>query len=132
MTAVSADSFYFFALLNAGDAAHDDAVQFTLASPRPIVTTAFVLLELGDGLARVSRRAAFAAMLDRLRSTSYVMIVPPSERLLEVALDLYRSRPDKGWSLTDCTSFVVMRDRGLTDVLTRDHHFRQAGFTPLL
>ena len=39
---------------------------------------------------------------------------------------------DKEWSLTDCTSFVVMQEEGLTDALTTDHHFEQAGFTVLL
>jgi len=39
---------------------------------------------------------------------------------------------DKEWGLTDCISFVVMKDRKLTDVLTTDHHFEQAGFKSLL
>jgi hypothetical protein len=51
---------------------------------------------------------------------------------MERGLDLYRSRPDKDWPLTDCISFVVMAQRGITEALTGDHHFRQAGFTPLL
>jgi predicted nucleic acid-binding protein len=45
---------------------------------------------------------------------------------------LYRGRPDKEWSLTDCISFVVMGERSLTEALTSDHHFEQAGFTALL
>jgi predicted nucleic acid-binding protein len=44
----------------------------------------------------------------------------------------YESRPDKAWSLTDCISFVVMNQHGLTEALTGDHHFEQAGFTALL
>lgn len=47
-------------------------------------------------------------------------------------MDLYRARPDKEWSLTDCTSFVVMNECGLTDALTGDRHFEQAGFKALL
>jgi len=47
-------------------------------------------------------------------------------------LELYARRPDKSWSLTDCISFVVMTDRGLTEALTGDHHFEQAGFRALL
>lgn len=47
-------------------------------------------------------------------------------------LGLYAARPDKAWSLTDCISFVVMTDRGLTEALTGDHHFEQAGFRALL
>jgi uncharacterized protein len=42
------------------------------------------------------------------------------------------SRRDKEWSLTDCISFVVMKERGLTEALTADHHFEQAGFKALL
>lgn len=44
---------------------------------------------------------------------------------------LYDARPDKSWSLTDCISFVVMAERDLTEPLTGDHHFDQAGFTAL-
>ena len=45
------------------------------------------------------------------------------------ALDLYSQRPDKEYSLVDCMSMVLMRERGITHVLTNDHHFRQEGFT---
>jgi predicted nucleic acid-binding protein len=47
-------------------------------------------------------------------------------------VELYAERPDKDWSLTDCISFVVMRHQGVTQALTGDHHFEQAGFTALL
>src|SRR5208282_5143253 len=46
--------------------------------------------------------------------------------------DFFSARPDKEWSLTDCISFVVMNERGMTDALTSDHHFEQAGFQILL
>jgi len=52
--------------------------------------------------------------------------------VFHAGLDLYASRPDKEWSLTDCISFAVMQDLGLNDALTGDHHFTQAGFTILL
>jgi predicted nucleic acid-binding protein len=39
---------------------------------------------------------------------------------------------DKEWTLTDCSSILVMRERGLTDVLSADRHFEQAGFHALL
>ena len=52
--------------------------------------------------------------------------------VLERALDLYHRRPDKPWAMTDCLSFVVMRERGLSEALTTDRHFSQAGFTILL
>jgi len=55
-----------------------------------------------------------------------------STEVFSRGLLLFDSRADKEWSLTDCISFVVMEDRGLTDALTADHHFEQAGFRALL
>lgn len=52
--------------------------------------------------------------------------------LFSEGLLLYRDREDKEWSLTDCISFVVMEREGLTEALTGDHHFEQAGYGALL
>jgi predicted nucleic acid-binding protein len=60
------------------------------------------------------------------------MIVPPEPELFERAIEFYGRRADKAWSLTDCVSFVVMADLGITDALTGDHHFEQASFRALL
>lgn len=59
-------------------------------------------------------------------------MVPIDDRLTEGALSLYETRGDKNWSLTDCSSFVIMTERRLTDALTADRHFRQAGFRAVL
>ena len=59
-------------------------------------------------------------------------IVSPSLDLFEQGVELFAHRPDKQWSLTDCISFVVMQDRGLTEALTANHHFEQAGFVAML
>ena len=45
---------------------------------------------------------------------------------------MHKERSDKSWSLTDCISFVVMGEHGITDALTGDRHFEQAGFRALL
>lgn len=73
-----------------------------------------------------------AEFLGALLSDPAVEIIPPSSGLFERGLRLFRERPDKGWSLTDCISFVVMEERGIRDALTGDHHFEQAGFAALL
>jgi predicted nucleic acid-binding protein len=51
--------------------------------------------------------------------------------IYQAGFELFASRPDKGWPLTDCISFVVMTERGLREALTADHHFEQAGFRPV-
>jgi predicted nucleic acid-binding protein len=75
---------------------------------------------------------AFANLVVDLRANSRVAIVPCSDRLLLEGINLFSERKDKQWSLTDCISFVVMREGGLTEALTADHHFEQAGFIALL
>ena len=55
-----------------------------------------------------------------------------AEELYSQAMEFYRQRPDKEWGITDCISFVVMQDYGLTDTLTTDEHFNQSGFKALL
>ena len=59
-------------------------------------------------------------------------VVPASRDLLDPALDLYHQHSDKQWTLTDCVSFVIIRERGVTEALTGDRHFEQAGFSALL
>jgi predicted nucleic acid-binding protein len=58
-------------------------------------------------------------------------IIPLDSRLLDRGLERMASRPDKDWSLTDCISFVVMENQDITEALTADRHFEQAGFTAL-
>jgi len=132
MTRVFADSFYFLALMNPKDPFHEPARQFSSSPPGSLLTTSFVLCELADGFARTKYRSAVAKVIRRLRHSRTHEVVPFSEELFERALGLFDERPDKSWSLTDCSSFIVMRDRGISDALTGDHHFEQAGFSILL
>jgi predicted nucleic acid-binding protein len=59
-------------------------------------------------------------------------VVAASNSNFQLGSDLYNNRPDKAWSLTDCISFVVMQEHGISEALTGDHHFEQAGFVALL
>jgi hypothetical protein len=90
------------------------------------------MTELADGLASTGNRGAFARLVARLQADPENELVPPSIELMARGIQLYDERPDKKWSLTDCISFVVMQDRGITEALTGDHHFEQAGFKILL
>ena len=71
-------------------------------------------------------------MVAMLREDAKTVILPACSELIEKGLQLYAGRLDKGWSLTDCISFVAMREHGINDALTCDHHFEQAGFRVLL
>jgi predicted nucleic acid-binding protein len=98
----------------------------------PIVLTEFVLIEVSNALAQIESRGRAIALWSYLRKEPSVTLVGASSELLTAGLKLYEGRLDKNWSLTDCTSFAVMKQHGLTDALTADHHFEQAGFRALL
>jgi predicted nucleic acid-binding protein len=132
VTTVFADTFYYLALLNAADEDHARAADWTGRFSGRIVTSDWVLTELADGLRRADGRRVVAAFLRDLLTAADVRVVPADRALFERGLDLYEKRPDKDWSLTDCISFVVMERERITDALTADHHFEQAGFVALL
>jgi predicted nucleic acid-binding protein len=127
-----ADTFFFLALGNPTDPSHGRALEFATRQVGLLVTTAWVLTELADALSAPVNRPRFLSLLGSLRSNTAIEIVPPDPDVFERGIDLFSRRPDKGWSLTDCISFVVMTDRGLSEALTGDHHFEQAGFLALL
>ena len=129
------DTAYVNARVNTRDRWHQAATgweRHLAGQRRRLVMTEFVLIEIADGLAAVRFRAQAAQVIAALQASSLAQIVPASSQLFAAALDLYRNRADKEWGLTDCSSFVVMTEHGLTDALTTDDHFRQAGFRPLL
>jgi len=98
----------------------------------PLITTRAVVLEIGNALSTLRYRAAAIELLDSLEEDPNVEIIPLSDELYNRGMELYRQRPDKEWGITDCISFVVMEDYGLTEALITDEHFKQAGFRALL
>lgn len=131
MDAIFADTFFFLALLNERDNAHEKALNFETTT-RPLVTTAWVLTEVGDALASPANRPVFLKLLETLNSSPDARIIGPTQELFDCGVELFRLRPDKDWSLTDCISFEAMRAEKIADALTGDHHFEQAGFRVLL
>ncbi|MDD2706729.1 MAG: PIN domain-containing protein [Verrucomicrobiae bacterium] len=132
MKAVFADSFFFLALINISDSAHSRAAEISRKLTCQRVTTAWVLTEVADALAHGKNRAAFLDLLAFLKHSPSLTILPPSQDLFDRGVELYARRLDKDWSLTDCISFVVMADEEISDALTADRHFEQAGFNLLL
>lgn len=123
------------ALSSPRDRYHDAALHWERrirADSVPVVTTRAVQLEIGAAFSRLAYRAAAAAILEAFERDAGIAVVPLDDDVYGRALALFASRPDKEWSLTDCVSFVVMRDRAITKALTNDEHFSQAGFEALL
>lgn len=129
---VFADTFFYLALFNSRDAYHRRAVQFIEGFRGGVVTTQWVLTEVADALAGIPERREVQGKFQLLCADEGTQIVAASAALFERGLWLYHARPDEGWSLTDCISFVVVVDEGLSEALTGDRHFEQAGFRALL
>ncbi len=129
------DSSYAIALSAPTDQYHQRAVELAEQIENNavrLVTTRAVALEIGNALAKQRHRGAAISLLSALEADPNIEVVPLSDLLYKQAFELYQQRPDKEWGMTDCVSFVLMQDRGLTDALTADDHFRQAGFRALL
>jgi hypothetical protein len=132
MRQVFADTSYYGALLNPMDELHGRALSWSREHAGPVVLTEFILLELGNALCRAGSRGRLVEFIRFLRTDPSTTVVPLSKELLNAGWELYAARLDKDWSLTDCMSFVVMKKEGLTEALTADRHFEQAGFKVLL
>ena len=134
-TEVFLDAAYAIALSVPKDSYHQRAVLLAdelEASKTRLVTTRAVMLEIGNALSKQRYRHAAVELLRSLEADPNVTIVPLSEDLYAQAFRLYRERPDKDWGLTDCISFIAMQGRKITEALTTDEHFQQAGFRALL
>ena len=92
----------------------------------------YVLWETVNAFSHPADRSKAHALLALVRAEPDYEVVPAGEALFEAGLALHRARPDKGWSLTDCVSFLVMQERGIRQALAYDQDFEQAGFMALL
>jgi predicted nucleic acid-binding protein len=134
MTAVFADTFYWVALADAFDSAHQRALTITAErAASAIITTDEVLGEYLTFFASASEtlRRQAATSVQRILAKPVIRVIPQSRSSFLAGLDLYSQRPDKGYSLVDCISMQTMRREGLTQALTNDRHFEQESFRAL-
>ena len=135
MTPVFADTSYWYGLLVRTDPWHVAAMRAAAEiGNRPIVTTEMVFAELLNAVSRLGMvpRAAAAAKIRELQRDPNVTVIEQTAAQFEAALAHYEARLDKRWGVTDCASFLVMNAAGITDALTSDGDFGQAGFRVLL
>ena len=129
------DSAYAIALAVPADQYHQKAETWAakvFSSRTLMVTTRDVLVEVANSMSKLRYRVGAITTVRAFESDPLIEIIERTQELYRSAFDLFSQRTDKEWSLTDCISFVVMQQRGLTEALTSDGHFEQAGFKALL
>lgn len=128
-----ADTGYWVALLNPNDPLHARAIEASNALGKfRLVTTEMVLDELLAALSKLPVRALVIRGVEAIRRNPNTEVVPQTSLQFSEAFESYRRVVDKEWSLTDCASFALMKERGVSDALAHDRHFEQAGFVALL
>lgn len=128
------DTSYFVARFNPRDQYHQAARQLgiRITQAAELWTTDAVLLELGAAFSDPRWRPIAVRIWEQFRALPQCRVASVSGKLLSQAMQLFGNRIDKAWSLADCASFLVMEDQGLTEALSSDHHFVQAGYSVLL
>ncbi len=126
------DTSFLFAVIDNSDSYHNIAkncYQKLVKGGWKIITSEAVIVELGNGLSKMKWRQVAHQWITCIKgSKSKFKIIPTTTEILYKAVDLFGSRLDKEWGLTDCISFIVMQENRLTRALTFDHHFAQAGY----
>lgn len=104
--------------------------QQAVIRQRLLVTTNYIIAELVALLTSRSRisRQQVVLFVDALKSAPHIEIIHMNTELDAESWMLLKARIDKEWSLVDASSFVIMARYGMTEALTTDHHFTQAGF----
>lgn len=129
---VFADTYYYLAVINENDQGHARATDYARDYGGVVVTTEWVLTEVGDAMSEPRQRSKCLSLLEVIYDDVDTVVVEASHDLFQRGVALFSQRGDKSWSLTDCISFVVMQEHGVDEALTADRHFEQAGFLPLL
>jgi uncharacterized protein len=128
------DTSGFFALMDARDPAHLKASQWVGSQRdrvRP-VTTEWIVGETCTLLVARKRPHLVGRFLDYLEQSTALLVLNPDESLVAAARRLIRRQAEQGYSFVDCLSFCVMKERGISQAVTTDEHFRKAGFSALL
>ena len=126
------DTGYLIALLNPRDELHSRAQAWAERLNGSLLLTDYILWETINFFSSPTEKPKAHALVGQLRSDAAFEIIPAPPALFDAGLRLHRDRADKAWSLTDCVSFLVMREREIMQALAFDQHFEQAGFEALL
>lgn len=126
------DTVYLLALVRANDELHERAVRWSDVLNEPLLVTEYVVWEFVNVCPKPQNRQLVPPILEWIEGDPGVVLKEADRELFTAGFIRFNERLDKAWSLTDCVSFIVMENAGVTQALTNDHHFEQAGFEALL
>lgn len=135
MREIFVDTSAWAAIEDAADANYPAALDFKdilintchLVTSSSVLDESFTLILMNLGY---SRTVSFKRNIDLMSEAAILTVVHVSESIEQAAWTVFeRFNVDKRWSFTDCTSKVIMEQRGIHEVFAFDHHFEQMGFT---
>jgi uncharacterized protein len=131
METIFLDAGYIIALEAEDDQHHESAIHHwqTLSKKLPpIVTTTYIFDEVLTFFSSRKRHAKAVEIGKNLLESNLIELIQVDEELFQAGWEFFQQHKDKTFSLTDCISFVVMKDRKIKSALSFDKHFKQAGF----
>lgn len=135
MKQIFVDTSALIALGNKRDTFHFSALKIVdelKKSQVNFVTTSAVLLEFGNAFSPLSLKSTAISLIKAIKMSQKWTYITIDDLIFDQAFNLYQQRQDKEWGMIDCTSIIVAKEMKITEILTTDHHFEQAGFTILL
>ena len=135
MKLIFADSSGWLGLVNTTDSFHEKATRIydsKYAEGCNFITHQGILLEVGNSLSGLRFRQSAVGLKNKLEKSHRVEVRQLDDELYEAGWQLYAERTDKNWGIVECISFVLMERLNISEALTADKHFEQAGFIKLL
>ncbi len=135
MKPIFVDISGWIGLVNISDSLHESAsssYHSNYVDGCYFVTHSGIMLEMGNSLSSVRLRTSALGLKQKLEKSERVEIVEIDQNLYQAGWNLFSERPDKEWGIVDCISFELMKRMDISEALTADRHFEQAGFIKLL
>jgi uncharacterized protein len=129
------DTSGLYAFIVRGDDKHQEAsetINRVLGNGRRLVTTDYVIDETATLLKVRGHGHIVSGLFDGILLSRACRIEWMDQEHFDRTKALFLKHSDHEWSFTDCFSFVVMKSAKIEEALTKDKHFREAGFVPLL
>jgi uncharacterized protein len=129
------DTSFIIALASRKDSNHKKALElsdFIKEKKIKLMISEFIILEMCNSFAKANLKKNAIEIVDSIYQDPNIEIIKLSDKYFQYGLDLFRKAEDKNWSLIDCISIEIIREKGIKNVLTTDKHFFQAGFNILI